>query len=167
MTSVPDLSGHPEWIAVKSPHDLGHHSFVSSDPRLGIRFFAETNPGVLWARVWFGPDVQGPPGVAHGGSMAAVLDELMGLLAWKQGFQVVAVGLNVRFRKMLPLGSVVTARAEVMEVAGRKLFVRSTLINDAGEVYAEGENVFLSLKPEQLAVLMANRAAREGASSKT
>ncbi|MBN2799249.1 MAG: PaaI family thioesterase [Deltaproteobacteria bacterium] len=161
MSSAPDLSGLPGWTPVPSTHELGHHSYVASDPRLGLRCYVGEDQDVLFAKVWFGPDVQGPPGVAHGGSMAAVLDELMGLLAWRRGFRVVAVGLNTRFRKMLPLGAVVTARAEVQEVDGRKLFVRSTLVNDAGEVHAEGENVFLSLMPDQLAKLEANRAARQ------
>ena len=44
-----------------------------------------------------GPPIEGPPGHAHGGSMAAVLDEAMGAAAWMEGHLVVAVRLATSF----------------------------------------------------------------------
>ena len=47
-----------------------------------IHYFRTGPDRSLRAKVLFGPGTQGPPGHAHGGSMAAVLDEAMGGAAW-------------------------------------------------------------------------------------
>ena len=83
-------------------------TFVSGDPsghRLNVRYYLRSADGVLRAKVLFGPGTQGPPGHAHGGSMAALLDEAMGGAAWLAGHPVVAAQLNIKFSRMLPLGT--------------------------------------------------------------
>src|SRR4051812_4632347 len=80
-------------------------SFVSADPggeRLSVRYFHRERDNVLIARARFGPLSEGPPGHAHGGSMAALLDETMGLAAWFAGHMVVAAKLTMDFKKMIP-----------------------------------------------------------------
>lgn len=72
------------------------------------------------ARVWFGPSTEGPLGHVHGGSMAAVLDEAMGVSAWIAGQTVVAAKLAVKYRTMLPLGKVTTIEAWISSVKGKK-----------------------------------------------
>lgn len=47
---------------------------------------------------------QGPPGHVHGGASAALLDEAMGAAVWQAGYMVMAVNLNVNYRRPLPLG---------------------------------------------------------------
>lgn len=83
-------------------------SFVSGDPfgnRIRVRYFKRERDGALVGKVWFGPGAEGPPGHAHGGSMAAVLDEALGAAAWMSGHPVVAAKLVTVFRRMLPLGT--------------------------------------------------------------
>ena len=107
--TAPEVVPEPGWEPVK-PFRLegGRGSFVSGDPRgdrLRVSYFRRIDDGLLVGRAWFGPGAQGPPGHAHGGSIAAVLDEAMGAAAWLAGHLVVAVRLDTRFRKMLPLGT--------------------------------------------------------------
>ena len=60
----------------------GQRSFVSGKPQSGllrVHYFERQGDDAIVGRAWFGPGAAGPPGHAHGGSIAAVLDEAMGV----------------------------------------------------------------------------------------
>lgn len=147
LSPAPDLSGNDDWRPFDAPALVGKSlRFVSGDPdgdRFRVRYFR--NPAQqLRARIWFGPETEGPPGNAHGGAIAAVLDEVLGLAAWAAGYAIVVGNLNVSFRNLLPLEDVVTVETEVVSVAGRKIMVHGRICR--GEtVYAEGECLCITL----------------------
>jgi acyl-coenzyme A thioesterase PaaI-like protein len=145
-----DLGGEPDWVPFDAPSLVGESlRFVSGEPagnRFRVRYFRDGEQQ-LKARIWFGPETEGPPGHAHGGSVAAVLDEVLGLAAWAAGFSIVVGNLNVSFRNMLPLQKVVTVESRVVSAAGRKIMVHGRIF--CGEaVYAEGECLCITL-PEK------------------
>lgn len=145
---TPDLLGlEPGW----TPFDWSGHqvtrSFVSGEPdgdRLRVRYYT-TDGGGLAAKAWFGPGAEGPPGHAHGGAMAAVLDEAMGVAGWVAGHAVVAVRLVTDFVQMLPLGTVVRVETEVRAAEGRKVPVEARLVGPEGAVHARSEGLFVTL----------------------
>ena len=147
----------PGWSPVRLPHMILEDSFVSGDSsgrRLSLRYFRHDPDRSLRARVIFGPGTQGPPGHAHGGSMAAVLDEAMGGAAWMQGHPVVAAELTARFKTMLPLGARCVVEAWVSAVDGRKVRVAGRLRQGDGDTaFAEGEAVFITLDPKKFGAL--------------
>ena len=163
---APALDGEPGWTEVFSPMDaVRARSFVSgdgaADGRLRIRYFADPDAphppggiGALVARAWFGPGAEGPPGHAHGGAQAAVLDEVLGLSAWLAGHAVVMARLEVDMRKMLPLGTVCTVRTEITSVEGRKVYVAGRLVGDDGRVYAEAAGTCVAIGVEQFGVAL-------------
>ena len=143
-----DLSGETGWMPFDAKSLVGESlRFVSDDPegnRFRIRYYLD--PGRrLHARIWFGPETEGPPGHAHGGSIAAAMDEALGLAGWAAGYPVVVGNLNVSFRTMLPLQRVVTLASEVVSVAGRKVTVRGRLVGPRGTVYAEAEGLCITI----------------------
>lgn len=155
-------SAEPGWVPLRPPSTLGHETFVSGDPsgrRLSVRYFRNSNDVSLIAKAVFGPGTQGPPGHAHGGSMAALLDEAMGFAAWAQGHRAVAVDLSVRFRNMLPLGSRCVVRAKVVSVDGRKVNIEGALSDVAGSLFAEGTAIFVTIDPAKFGKL-ATEASR-------
>jgi acyl-coenzyme A thioesterase PaaI-like protein len=132
---------------------LAGGAFVSGDPqsdRLRVRYFHRTDDDVLVALVWFGPGTEGPPGHAHGGSVASALDEAMGGAAWAAGYPVVAARITIDFREMVPIGVEATIEARIERVDGRKIHTRGRLLATDGKVYADGEGLFIVLEPEQL-----------------
>jgi acyl-coenzyme A thioesterase PaaI-like protein len=160
----PELAHPPEGAEPVDMLETGPmlRSFVSGDPRgarLRIRYFRRSADGALLGNVWFGPDAQGPPGHAHGGSMAAVLDEAMGASAWLAGHAVVAAQITVQFRRMLPLGTIARLEAWVDVVNGRKVTTRGRLVDDRGEAFAEGEGLFIQLGHDRFSAL-ASAAAK-------
>jgi acyl-coenzyme A thioesterase PaaI-like protein len=135
------------------PRFVGGGAFVSGDPqsdRLRVRYFHRASDDVLVALVWFGPGTEGPPGHAHGGSVASALDEAMGGAAWHAGYPVVAARITIDFREMVPIGFEATIEAHIDQVDGRKIRTHGRLTDGAGNVYAEGHGLFIVLEPEQL-----------------
>ena len=127
-------------------------TFVSGEPdggRLRVSYFRRGQDGPLVARVFFGPGSVGPPGYAHGGAVAAVLDEAMGAGVWLAGYAAVAARIIVDFRDMVPVGfeGLVETRIEATE--GRKISIRAWLF-DGEHVLAESEGLFVVLSDNQI-----------------
>lgn len=123
-------------------------SFVSGDPsgdRLRVRYYRRSADGGLVGKAWFGPKTQGPPGHGHGGSMAALLDEVMGAAAWLGGYPALAANLTVDFKRMIPLGEVARIEARILEVSGRKVITNGQLTDAAGAPYALARGLFISM----------------------
>jgi len=95
------------------------------------------------ARIWFGSAAEGSAGYVHGGSMAALLDESMGLAVLLTGSIAFTAKLTVKYRKMLPLGSVVTLEAKVKHASGKRVLTTGRIYNMKAEVISKGEGFFI------------------------
>ncbi|HEY85658.1 MAG TPA: PaaI family thioesterase [Chloroflexi bacterium] len=109
---------------------------------IGLRWYAD-DEGVIHADVTLTLAEQGPPGYAHGGASAAILDEAMGSAVWNAGYQVLAVNLNINYRRPLPLNTPVKITARVVEENGRKVSTRSELRLPNGEIAVEGTGLYV------------------------
>ena len=149
-----NLQGETGWEGFDAPALVGETlRFVSGDQtgnRFRMRYFRDREQKLV-ARVWFGPVTEGPPGHAHGGSMAAVLDEVLGLAAWAAGHPIVVGNLNVSFRQLLPIQTVVQVNTRLVSVEGRKVMVHGEICGPEGTVYAKGECLCIKLTEAQLA----------------
>jgi acyl-coenzyme A thioesterase PaaI-like protein len=147
--TAPDLSPPPGCTPFALPHlKFASESaqFLGSTPedgRVTVRYFKAPEGGLL-GRVWFGPRAEGPPGHAHGGAIAAVLDEVMGGAAWLAGHPVMTASMSVHYRRAVPLGRVYTLRGHVKEVDGRKVHLVGELCDD-DTVYDTSTGVFIVL----------------------
>lgn len=146
------------WTSIRLPHLVLEDGFVSGrDPsgkRLSVRYFRHDAESSLRAKVLLGPGVQGPPGHAHGGSMAALLDEAMGACAWMHGQPAVAAELTIRFKTMLPLGTRCVVEARVVTVDGRKVRTAGVLRDEVGHVFSDGEALFVTIEPKRFGALV-------------
>jgi acyl-coenzyme A thioesterase PaaI-like protein len=142
-----DLSGEAGWAPFDAPALVGESlRFVSGEPdgnRFRVRYYRDAGQQ-LRARIWFGPETEGPPGHAHGGSVAAVLDEVLGLAAWAAGYPIVVGNLNVSFRNLLPLQQVVTVESNIVSAEGRKILVHGRICRGK-ETFAEGECLCITI----------------------
>ncbi len=151
--SLMQLGGEPGWEAFDAPGLVGETlRFVSGDQtgnRFRMHYFRDQEQNLV-ARVWFGPVTEGPPDHAHGGSIAAVLDEVLGLAAWAAGHQVVVGNLNVSFRQLLPIKTVVQVNTRLISVEGRKVLVHGEVCSLDGSTYATGECLCIKITPKHL-----------------
>ena len=151
LDSAPAAVAPPGCVAVY-PFPGPPQSFVSGDPdgpRLRVAYFQRPD-GALTARAWFGRGAEGPPGHAHGGSVAAVLDEAMGAAAWSGGYPSIAARIEVDFRLPVPLGIDAVVEMEVERVEGRKVTTRARLLDADGRVLAESSGLFVRLSEDQI-----------------
>jgi acyl-coenzyme A thioesterase PaaI-like protein len=149
ILSAADLCAEAGWREVALIDSEFAPAFLGGDmahQRLVVRYFQREADGALVGKAWYGKGAAGPPGHAHGGSIAAVLDEAMGRAAWMQGHAVLAARLTVDFRAMLPLETVAKFEAFVDAVDGRKVHTRAVLTDAAGKVIAEGAGLFVVLR---------------------
>jgi acyl-coenzyme A thioesterase PaaI-like protein len=155
---APEVTPEAGWTPIEPPRlEMGRGSFVSGDPEgetLRVLYFRRPEDSRLVGRAWFGPGAEGPPGHAHGGSMAAVLDEAMGAAAWSAGYIVVAVQLDTSFRRMLPLGTDAFLEAWIEKVEERKVWTRGRLLDEDGSLFAEATALFVTLDPERFGPLL-------------
>jgi hypothetical protein len=154
------LSPEAGWSPVTPLGALGPiRSFVSGDEsgdRLRVRYYMREMDRALVGKVWFGPGAEGPPGHAHGGSMAAVLDEAMGAAAWMVGCPVVARSITTKFLAMLPLQHVVIVETRITHAEGRRVLIEGFIADATGSRFATGFGVFIKLSVDRLRALRAS-----------
>jgi len=68
---------------------------------------------------------QGAPGLAHGGLLAAAFDEALGSLNWLRRVPAVTAKLETDFLLPVPVDTTLYIEAEVVGVAGRKIYTRA------------------------------------------
>jgi acyl-coenzyme A thioesterase PaaI-like protein len=151
-------------VAPNLPADRKNNSFVSGQPDgqvLRVRYYDDTVAGQRVGKVWFGPHAEGPPGCAHGGSLAAVLDEAMGNNCWVRGHRVVAGTLTIRYLKSVPLGTTAIVRTGIDHVEGRKVHAIGWIEGLDGVRYTDASAIYIRLTPEQEAAFVAAAAERD------
>lgn len=105
--------------------------------------------GRVRGRTSFGTSYAGAGEAAHGGAVALLFDELLGLCA-NAGRQMARTAyLRVDYRAVAPLNVPLTVRARIESIEGRKRFVVGELRRAEGghEVIAQAEGLFVELRP--------------------
>jgi len=105
----------------------------------------ETEDGEVISRVNLTQEQQGAPGHAHGGSLAALLDETMGWAVWKAGHRALAARLEFDYRHPTPLGVPLEVRARIVGKGKRSIRTEGRLYLPDGRVSAEARGVFVDL----------------------
>jgi acyl-coenzyme A thioesterase PaaI-like protein len=116
------------------------------------------NPMGIAARLWrdgddavcqvtLGEAFEGAPGRAHGGIVASLIDETMGLAISMARTPAYTGRLTVTYRAPTPVGQLLEVRARLHERSGRKLTIHAEL--RAGEMLlAQGEGLFIAVDPD-------------------
>ena len=121
---------------------------VSGDANpLGVAISVVREGDVALARFTLGAGFEGAPGRAHGGIVAAILDDVMGYVLALQRTPAYTGRLTISYRAPVPLREELEARAQMDRREGRKLFL-SGRITAGDAVLAEGEALFIVVPAE-------------------
>jgi len=130
-----------------------HRSFLSrcaGEDGMKVRYLA-TEEGDLLVKVHFGPGSMGPPGHAHGGAMAAVLDEAMGIACYFKLLPVLTSTLTIRYLRMLPLGTEAHITVKVEEGEGRDIRVHGRLFDPVSDIdFTTAEGVYRKVRLDRI-----------------
>ena len=150
--SLDSLEVPEGWVPVSHiPSFRPNTPFLSSAERVTVRYFKTKVAGEIAGFIRMGRGTQGPPGHAHGGSMASVLDEAMGFACWIHDMPVLAARIEVDFRAPLPIPGIVRVRGSILNVDGRKIQTAAILTALDGSVYSEATGLFVRLSRETIA----------------
>lgn len=133
--------------------------------RICARYFVGDPEGTIVGHVHFGDRAQGPPGFAHGGALASVLDELMGIAAWQQDLDVVAAELTLKYRQPTPLWTELVLSAWVDRIEGRRAYIQSHVALPDGTVCCEGSGIFVNIGKDKYREFIKNAASRKAKSA--
>jgi acyl-coenzyme A thioesterase PaaI-like protein len=135
-----EIEGDPAWQRLPGPPNRAHN-WVHG--RLDVRYFVDTTGQRLVGVAWFGADAEGPPGFAHGGAIASLIDDAMGTTAWTAGHRVVTLNMSVNMRAFVPLLAPVRIECNVSGVDGRKVHVACRVLTPPETVHADATGLFL------------------------
>ena len=115
------------------------------------------------AEVVFGPAFEGAPGRAHGGVVAAVFDDLLGMAMAGTRSIGFTGRLTVHYRNPVPIETAITFRLRTGESQGRKLHVHGDArLGD--QVLATADALMILVDPEHFKIHARDLVARgEGA----
>ena len=139
---------------MKSLQPSSRHCFVCGvENPLGLQLrFYISEPGEVVAECTLPENYQGYPGVAHGGIVAAMLDEVAGRCLMgdtnSPRFMFTA-RLNVTYRKNVPVCQPLKLVGKAGESRRRSATATSILYDQEGNILAEAEALLVNV-PEQV-----------------
>jgi acyl-coenzyme A thioesterase PaaI-like protein len=104
--------------------------------------------GGVEGRFFVKQDHQGPPGHAHGGVIAAALDEAMALLLSSRGTFALTGRLEIDLLAPAPVGAFVRVSARLEEEGARTLTLVAEAAGEDGERLAAGSGTFVRVRSE-------------------
>jgi uncharacterized protein (TIGR00369 family) len=90
----------------------------------------------------------GAPGVAHGGAVATVVDDLYGFALYLINELAVTRALTVEYLRPVVLGTTYQLRAQLDRREGRKLHLSATLVDPADRLTIRSEALFIVVDAE-------------------
>lgn len=120
-----DLRIHPRWT---DPHVLGTNPVIGNINPIAPPLEPEVMPdGSIRAELTLGHEFHGPPGCVHGGVVAMVIDEMLGVANAVAGIPAMTVELDVRYHSTTPLGRPIVFTSRVTRRDDRKIWTEAEL----------------------------------------
>jgi len=92
----------------------------------------------------------GPPGHAHGGIIATILDEAMGKVNKLRDVVAMTVEMTVNYLKPVPLNKPLRVESHEVSVKGRRHVNMAEIRNQKGEVLARSRGLFIAIDPHKM-----------------
>ncbi|XP_044128178.1 acyl-coenzyme A thioesterase THEM4-like [Bufo gargarizans] len=160
-----DLSKHGSWRRIPSHNTIAHH--LEGDPlatgidkRMFLRNLDDDGLGFEYCMFYNkderrmvclfqpGPYLEGPPGYAHGGCIATIIDSTAGAGAVYTCGSVMTANLNITYHKPIPLGCTLFVDSHVDRIERRKVYSSCQIqSHDGATLHAEATALFI--KPNQ------------------
>lgn len=101
------------------------------------------------AQYTFKSHQQGPHNIAHGGAVAALIDEALTATVFKSGFgPAFTVNLNISYRAPIYVGETINIFGKLLQIDGRKIYLRSEIHLPNGTLATEADGLFIRLIEE-------------------
>ena len=118
----------------------------------GLRLKFEVGPGSdsYIAKFELATEFGGPPGHAHGGIVATILDEAMSKANKLKGRIALTRRIEVDYLRPIPLGKPLVVEGRIGSVRGRASYNHAEIRNGEGAVLARSRGKFLVVDAEKM-----------------
>ncbi len=117
---------------------------------LGLKFAFDEERKSFVCRFKLSRRHTGPPGHAHGGIIATILDEAMGKANRITPVTAVTKQMTIEYRKLVPLGKPLIAEGWQRSIKGRVHVNVAELRNPEGEILARSQGTFIAIDPQKM-----------------
>src|SRR5215472_9648352 len=142
MPKAKPLHGHVTHNHPKSPQNHCFACGKSNSHGMHLKFFIDEAERIAVCKVKLTRRYQGPPGHAHGGIIATILDEAMGKVNKLSNVVALTRSMNVEYLRPVPLGKQLTVIGHAQSVAGRQYINVAEITGEQGEVLARSTGTF-------------------------
>ncbi|HVW78181.1 MAG TPA: PaaI family thioesterase [Alloacidobacterium sp.] len=128
-------------------HDALHRCFGCGNANksgLRLKFFLDEQQQVI-SPVRLARRFEGPPGYAHGGIIATLLDEAMSKANRQHGITAMTRQMDVQYLLPVPLQQPLTIRGRRVSYEGRKHWCEAEILNKDNHVLARGKALFIAV----------------------
>ena len=127
----------------------------------GLHLVLHIAGDTCWTELTLRPEFCGWEGIAHGGIVATILDEVMGwALASAEAWGFTAK-MSIEYKRPVPVGAHIRGEGRLVERRRRLLTLTGRLVNaDTGEVLATAEALYVAAPEAQRAELKARYGFR-------
>jgi uncharacterized protein (TIGR00369 family) len=115
-----------------------------------LKFTYEEERDCFVCRFRLGKRYSGPPGHAHGGIIATILDEAMGKVNKLRQVIALTSQITVDYLKPVPLNKPLRVESREVRVRGRRHINTAEILNPKGEVLARSQGLFIAIDPEKM-----------------
>jgi uncharacterized protein (TIGR00369 family) len=130
----------------KKSHSLLNYCFAcgKDNPKgMRLKFYSDEETRRTFCKFKLPRHLQGPPGHAHGGIIATILDEAMGKVNKFRSVVALTRSMNVEYLKPVPLREPLTVTGWEQKVEGREHTNVAQIANEKGDVLARSTGVFV------------------------
>jgi uncharacterized protein (TIGR00369 family) len=148
MSKPKPLHGHVARSHSKHIKRPQNHCFAcgKDNPHgMHLKFYIDEIERVAICNLKLARRYQGPPGHAHGGIIAVVLDEAMGKINKLSNVIALTKAMSVEYLKPVPLGQPLTVTSRAQGINGREHTNVAEISNQAGEVLARSSGLFVAV----------------------
>ncbi len=157
MTSEPAISPAGIRVAGRPIRLTPHHCFACGSLNvqgLGLELHAEAD--TCWTELTLPERFQGWDGIAHGGIVTTILDEVMAWALVDHDVWGLTARMQVDFKRPVRIGCPIRAEGRVMEVRRRIVTAAGRILDrETGEVLATSEATYVGASDARKAELKA------------
>jgi uncharacterized protein (TIGR00369 family) len=115
-----------------------------------LKFAYDEKLGGFVGRFRLAKRFSGPPGHAHGGIIATILDEAMGKVNKLRQVVALTSEMKVNYLRPVPLDQPLRVESRELSVRGRKHVNVAEILNSKNEVLARGKGLFIAIDPQKM-----------------
>lgn len=154
---------HEGHATSAQPKPAGNHCFAcgkDNDQGMQLQFYLDEEARHTICEFNLSRRYEGPPGHAHGGIIATILDEAMGKVNKLHKVVALTKSMEIEYVRPVPLGQKLIVTGREQEHVGRRHINVAEISNEKGEVLARSTGTFVAVDMNRMFARMENRAIR-------